>query len=84
MSGTQHSEVGDLSGLPADERARRYRELAHMHVGMSEGAVAEARTAHLELAALWMRLAAQAEHHPPEVEASGSIGLQGPEGAPPA
>lgn len=62
MSDRQHSAVEDLSGLPAAERAKRYRELAAMHLKLGGGAMVEqARAAHLELAALWTRLARQAE-----------------------
>lgn len=67
MSDTQHIGEGDFSGLPPGERAARYRELADMHLRLGGAAlVEEARAAHLELAALWTRLATQAElqvHH---------------------
>jgi len=63
MSDTSHTDA-DCSGLPATERAARYRELAAMHLKLSGAAmVEEARAAHLELAALWTRLASQADHH---------------------
>jgi hypothetical protein len=63
MSESQHRDVGDLSNLPPQERARHYRELADMHLGRAEAArMDEARAAHLELAALWTRLATQADH----------------------
>jgi len=52
----------DLSGLPAAERAAAYRALADMHLKLGQRAAAEAGASHLELAALWTRLAAQAEH----------------------
>ncbi|MDB5476925.1 MAG: hypothetical protein JWP49_2436 [Phenylobacterium sp.] len=52
----------DLSGLPPAERAAAYRALADMHLQLGQDAAAEAGAAHLELAALWTRLAAQAEH----------------------
>ena len=62
MSDTQHNGSADLSALPATERAARYRELADMHLRLGGAAlVEEARAAHLELAALWTRLASQAE-----------------------
>lgn len=62
MSDTQHIGERDFSGLPPDERAARYRDLADMHLRLGGAAlVAEARAAHLELAALWTRLATQAE-----------------------
>ncbi|MDB5494833.1 MAG: hypothetical protein JWP86_2170 [Phenylobacterium sp.] len=52
-----------MTGLSPTERAAHYRELADMHLQLGQGAVvAEARASHLELAALWTRLAAQAEH----------------------
>ncbi len=63
MSDTQHSDLGDLTAQPPSERAARYRELADMHLRLGQSAAApEARAAHLELAALWTRLAAQADH----------------------
>ena len=63
MSDTSHSVMADLSDLPPAERAGRYRECADMHLRLAEEAQAgEARAAHLELAALWTRLATQAEH----------------------
>jgi hypothetical protein len=64
MSETQHIGAADYSGLPAAQRAARYRELAEMHLSLGGAAMAEeARAAHLELAALWTRLASQADHH---------------------
>lgn len=52
----------DVSGLPPDERARRYRELADRHLRLgSRMTSADATAAHLELAALWTRLATEAE-----------------------
>ena len=87
MSDTQHSSsrlgpaIGvdagpaDLSALPPAERAARYRELAKMHLGFAgRAAIADARAAHLELAALWTRLAAQADHE--------SARARAPDGAP--
>jgi len=67
MSDTQHIDELDLSGLPSSERAARYRELADMHLRLGQAAIlAEARASHLELAALWTRLAAQAVRHSAE------------------
>jgi hypothetical protein len=67
MSATPHSDLLDLSGLPSSERAARYRELADMHLRLGQAAIlAEARASHLELAALWTRLAAQAERQSAE------------------
>ncbi|HEX3701384.1 MAG TPA: hypothetical protein VHV27_12010 [Phenylobacterium sp.] len=55
--------MSDLSALPPAERARRYRQLADMHLQLvGEALVEEARAAHLELAGLWTRLATQADH----------------------
>ncbi|THD79436.1 MAG: hypothetical protein E7812_10240 [Phenylobacterium sp.] len=55
--------MADLSGLPPGERAKHYRELSDMHRLLAgEAPGGEARAAHLELAALWTRLASQAEH----------------------
>ena len=63
MSDSQHRDLGDLSNLPPQERARHYRELADMHLGRAGSArMDDARAAHLELAALWTRLATQADH----------------------
>lgn len=62
MSETPHFGPVDPSTLPARERADHYRALAVQHVRLSRAAAGEeARAAHLELAALWMRLTAQAE-----------------------
>jgi len=67
MSGTEHTDASDLSLRPGAERAARYRELADMHLAFAqETADAAARASHLELAALWTRLASQADHPPPE------------------
>jgi hypothetical protein len=67
MSETPHSDLLDLSGLPSCERAARYRELADLHLRLGQAAIlAEARASHLELAALWTRLAAQAERQSAE------------------
>jgi hypothetical protein len=63
MSETPHFGPIDPSAQPARERADRYRALAAQHVALGKAAPgAEARAAHLELAALWTRLSAQAEH----------------------
>jgi hypothetical protein len=63
MSETPHFGPVDASALPARDRAERYRALATQHLELGKAAlVAEARAAHLELAALWTRLATQAEH----------------------
>jgi hypothetical protein len=67
MSDTQHrAQVDDLpwdpEGRPAAGRAAHYRELAAMHLELGqESRSPEARAAHLELAGLWTRLAAQAD-----------------------
>ena len=62
MSDTQHTP-SELSERPAEERAERYRKLADMHLRLGrKTAIADARASHLELAALWTRLAAQATH----------------------
>lgn len=62
MSDTQHTVLLDVSGLPPAERARRYRELADRHLRLGQRMIsAEASAAHLELAALWTRLATEAE-----------------------
>lgn len=64
MSDTQHSDMADVTGLAPADRARRYRDLADMHLKLAASASApEARASHLELAALWTRLAAQADHN---------------------
>jgi hypothetical protein len=62
MSDSRHSPSLDLSGLPPAERAKCYRELAEMHLRLGQQASADTSASHLELAALWTRLAAQAEH----------------------
>jgi hypothetical protein len=62
MSGTRHTASLDLSGLPPAERAAAYRALADRHLMLGQAGGLEAGAAHLELAALWTRLAAQAEH----------------------
>jgi hypothetical protein len=63
MSETPHFGPVDFPAPPAGERADRYRALAAQHVDLSRVAPGdEARAAHLELAALWTRLAAQAQH----------------------
>ena len=65
MSDTQHSAFVDLQDQPPAARAAHYRELADMHLQAAQTAAAsEARASHLELAALWTRLAAQADHQP--------------------
>lgn len=52
-------EVGDL---PARERAARYRELAQAQCELAEACdLPEIRATHLELAAMWGRLAEEAE-----------------------
>ena len=66
MSDTQHSFAFDAEGVSSAGRAAHYRELADMHLKLGQKtASAEARASHLELAALWTRLAAQAEHATP-------------------
>jgi hypothetical protein len=67
MSATQHNgqapDAEALTLLPPAQRAARYRELTEMHLALAQQAtLPEARAAHLELAALWTRLAAQADH----------------------
>jgi hypothetical protein len=52
----------EFGGLPADERAAGYRELARTHMKIAEAAEAlELRVSHLQLASLWTRLAEEAE-----------------------
>lgn len=72
MSGTQQSSAPEeFSRRPGAERAARYRELADMHLRYGEQAHdPAARASHLELAALWTRLAAQAEHQPDDPDLS--------------
>jgi hypothetical protein len=54
----------EFGGLPADQRAAGYRELARTHVKIAQAAEAlEVRASHLELASLWTRLAEEAERH---------------------
>lgn len=76
MSDTQHSFAFDAEGVSSEGRAAHYRELADMHLKLGQATASpEARASHLELAALWTRLAAQADHAPlvvPEVEAGDS------------
>jgi hypothetical protein len=60
MSESRHPSL-DLSRLPPAERARSYRDLAEMHLRLGQQASADTSASHLELAALWTRLAAQAE-----------------------
>ena len=63
MSNLQQSEPGDISRLPPEQRAQRYRRLADMHLRFAEQVHdAGMQAAHLELASLWTRLAAAAEH----------------------
>lgn len=63
MSDTQHFDGNDITTLPPAQRAAHYRTLADRHLRLGEAAgLAEARASNLELAALWTRLAAQAEH----------------------
>ena len=63
MSDSQLSDGGDVTGLSPTARAAHYRELADMHLQLGQATTfAEARASHLELAALWTRLAAQADH----------------------
>lgn len=62
MSDTQHTTLTDVAGLPPEARASRYREVAERHLELGRtSTVPEARAAHLELAALWMRLSSEAE-----------------------
>jgi len=52
-----------MTGLSPTARAAHYRELVEMHLRLGRATtLAEARASHLELAALWTRLAAQADH----------------------
>jgi hypothetical protein len=54
----------EFGGLPADQRAAGYRELARTHVKIAEAAEAPGvRASHLELASLWTRLAEEAARH---------------------
>jgi len=54
-------EVGDL---PPRERAARYRDLAQAQCELAEASeLPEIRATHLELAAMWSRLAEEAERH---------------------
>lgn len=62
MSDSEHSDANELASRSPGERAARYRELADMHLKVAASSKApEARASHLELAALWTRLAAQAD-----------------------
>jgi hypothetical protein len=82
MSDTSHSVMADLSGLPPAERAGRYRELADMHLQLAgEAQGGEARAAHLELSALWTRLATQAEHQAQNRGSRGAIDADTASGA---
>jgi len=68
MSDTQHSFAFDAEGVSPERRAAHYRGLADMHLKLGQDtASADARASHLELAALWTRLAAQAEHVMPKL-----------------
>lgn len=59
MSGRPHTE---LSELPPRERALRYRELAREQRRLADGSdIPDIRRTHLELGAMWSRLASQAE-----------------------
>jgi hypothetical protein len=52
----------DFGGLPPDQRAAGYRELARNHMRIAEASEHPgARVSHLELASLWTRLAEEAE-----------------------
>lgn len=54
-------EIGDL---PARERAARYKDLAQSQRELADGCeLPEIRATHLELAAMWSRLAEEAERH---------------------
>lgn len=54
-------EVGDL---PARQRAAKYRDLAQSQRELAEACeLPEIRATHLELAAMWGRLAEEAERH---------------------
>lgn len=84
MSESQHRDLGDLSNLPPQERARHYRELADMHLSRAQATpMDEARAAHLELAALWTRLASQADHQA-ELMAKEAAAEDGAEGLGPS
>jgi hypothetical protein len=62
VSDTQHIGDGDLAHLTASERAAHYRELVDRHLALARTTTApEAQAAHLELAALWTRLAGEAD-----------------------
>jgi hypothetical protein len=52
----------DFGGLPPDQRAAGYRELARNHMRIAGACESTGlRVSHLELASLWTRLADEAE-----------------------
>lgn len=62
MSDTPQIAGGDPGDLPPASRAAHYRDLADRHLSLAGvTAAADARAAHLELAALWTRLAGEAD-----------------------
>lgn len=87
MSDSQHREMGEISRLPARERAVRYRQLADRHVRLAARTqTPEAKEAHLQLAALWARLSGQAERQANVEDGHGADwpGAGAPGEAPPA
>jgi len=73
MSDSQHTNLGDFSGLRPGERAAHYRQLAERHLRLAARIEAtEAKEAHLQLAALWARLSRQAERQAEAEEGRGS------------